>query len=57
MIVLSSFLIFAALGWIRASKRGGTTGDRVQYALVHGAAASLAALVAVVIAARFGLLA
>lgn len=56
MIVLVAFLAGAALGWIRASRRGGTIGDRVQYALAHAIPFALVALFIVVLGARFGVL-
>ncbi|MBY8976935.1 hypothetical protein KHP62_14045 [Rhodobacteraceae bacterium NNCM2] len=52
MIVLIAFLAGAALGWYRAAKRGGALADRLQYALAHGIALALAALVLVIILAR-----
>lgn len=49
MIVLVAFIVGAILGWFRAAKRGGTTGDKVQYALVHAIAGALIALVVMII--------
>jgi hypothetical protein len=43
-----------AIGWMRAARRGGTTPDRIQYALAHGIPAALVALAAVILAARMG---
>lgn len=48
---------FAAFGWHRAAKRGGTRADRIQYALAHAIPALLAALALQIIAIRLGLLA
>lgn len=54
MIVFVAFLAGATLGWVRATQRGGTTGDRIQYALAHAIPAALAALVVVIIGVRMG---
>ena len=35
MIIFPAILLGAAIGWYRASTRGGTRFDRIQYALVH----------------------
>ncbi|MEL6475745.1 MAG: hypothetical protein AAFR17_00335 [Pseudomonadota bacterium] len=52
MIVAVFFLAAAALGWVRAGRRGGTMADRVQYAIAHGIAGGLAGFVLVNIAAH-----
>ena len=57
MLVLIAFGLGCTLGWMRAARRGGTTPDRIQYALAHGIPAALVMLVAVTIAARMGWLA
>lgn len=54
MLVLIAFGLGCGFGWMRAAQSGGTTPDRIQYALAHGIPAALAALVAVTIAARMG---
>ena len=54
MIVFLAFLAGAALGWVRATQRGGTMGDRIQYAIAHAIPAGLAALIVVIIALRMG---
>jgi phosphate/sulfate permease len=54
MLVLIAFALGCWIGWMRAARRGGTTPDRIQYALAHGIPAALVALVAVTIAARMG---
>ena len=54
MVILVVFVLGCALGWYRAARRGGTTPDRIQYALAHGIPAGLAALIAVTFAARMG---
>ncbi len=45
MILPIAFLIGAAIGWLRASKRGGNRLDKLQYAAAHGIALTLLALV------------
>ena len=52
MLVIVAFAAGCALGWYRAAKRGGTTADKVQYALAHGIPLALVAVVIVVILAR-----
>jgi hypothetical protein len=54
MLIGIAFVLGCGLGWMRAARRGGTTPDRVQYALAHGVPAALAALVALTVAARMG---
>ena len=44
----------AVMGWIRAGKRGGTTGDRLQYAAAHGIPAFLIGMILVAIAGNLG---
>ncbi len=48
------FLIAAAVGWRRASARGGTTADKVQYALAHGIPAFLFGLLLMLFVVRLG---
>jgi len=48
------FVIGAAIGWLRAARRGGTLPDRLQYAIAHGIPLGLACLAAVLIAVRIG---
>ena len=52
MLVWIAFALGCALGWVRAARRGGSTPDRIQYALAHGIPIGLAALVAVIVYAR-----
>ena len=52
MLVAAAFVLGCALGWYRATRRGGTMPDRIQYALAHGIPAALIMLVLVVIYAR-----
>ncbi|MEM8793290.1 MAG: hypothetical protein AAGE80_16835 [Pseudomonadota bacterium] len=54
MIVAAAFIAGLVIGWIRAARRGGTTGDRVQFALAHAIPAGLAALIFVVLGSRMG---
>ena len=55
MILLIAFIAGAALGWTRATRRGGTRADRIQYALAHGFAALVAAAALAVVLGLFGL--
>ena len=48
MIILAAFLLGCIVGWIRAGRRGGTTADKVQFALAHGIPAALAGLAFVI---------
>ena len=52
MLVWLAFALGCALGWMRAARRGGSTPDRIQYALAHGIPIGLLALVGVVLYAR-----
>lgn len=54
MIILAAFLLGCAVGWFRAARRGGTTADRVQFALAHGIPAALLGLVIVIVAVQTG---
>ncbi len=54
MILILAFIAGAALGVVRARRRGGNRADIVQYALAHGVAAALLALAAALIAALAG---
>ncbi len=47
-------LIGAALGWVRAARRGGGIADRAQYAAAHGLPAFLVTMILMVIAANLG---
>lgn len=44
MIPLIAALVGFGFGWLRAGKRGGTTGDKVQYGLGHAFAFGLVAM-------------
>ena len=54
VLAIALFVIGAAIGWRRAARRGGTSADKVQYALAHGIPAFLAGAVIVVILLRSG---
>lgn len=53
MILPIAFLAGGALGWFRASKRGGNLLDKLQYGAAHGLAMMLLALLVVTIARFF----
>jgi len=53
-IAIALFLLGAVIGWLRATRRGGTTADKVQYALAHGIPAFLLGVVVVVVLLRSG---
>lgn len=55
MILPVAFLIGAVFGWVRAGARGGDRLDKLQYAAVHGIIFVLVALVATIVAQRFGI--
>ena len=55
MVLLAiTFVVFAAIGWIRAARRGGSTADRVQFALAHAIPATLAMLALQILVLRVG---
>ena len=54
MIVAVLFAIGFAIGWMRASRRGGGTADKLQFALAHGIPLALIGLAGVILAARMG---
>lgn len=41
MLALVCLIIGCVTGWLRASRRGGDTGDKLQYAVGHGIAFGL----------------
>ena len=45
MILPVAFLFGAAIGWLRAGQRGGSTADKLQYGVGHGLALMLVTLV------------
>ncbi len=54
VVALILFLIFAIVGWRRAERRGGSTADKLQYAMAHGIPAFLVGMIVMVAAANFG---
>jgi len=54
MLLVLTFIGFGALGWVRATRRGGTIGDRVQFALAHAIPATLAMLALQILVVRMG---
>ncbi|MEM9737413.1 MAG: hypothetical protein AAF908_12540 [Pseudomonadota bacterium] len=54
MIVVLIFLGFGFIGWQRATRRGGKTADKVQYALAHAIPAALASMLLIIFAQRMG---
>jgi len=36
MLAIPGFLIGALVGWLRATRLGGTRADKLQYAVTHG---------------------
>ena len=54
VVALILFAIFAVIGWRRAERRGGTTADKLQYAMAHAIPAFLVGMVVMVMAARLG---
>lgn len=56
MISIIAFFIGAALGWLRATKRGGTRLDQFQYAAAHGLIFTIVAIVLSVLSHRIGLI-
>jgi hypothetical protein len=54
VLALILFAVFAMIGWRRAERRGGSTADKLQYAMAHGIPAFLVGMVVMVVAANFG---
>jgi hypothetical protein len=54
MLLPLSFILGFALGWQRASKRGGDRLDKLQYGAVHGIIFVLAALILLIAVQRLG---
>lgn len=54
MIVIAGFLLGAALGWVRAGRRGGNNFDKWQYAIVHAIIFAILGLFATLIIGRMG---
>ncbi len=49
MPYLIAFTVGFALGWVKASKRGGNTADKLQYGTIFGMIGMVLALIALVI--------
>ena len=47
-------LLAGLMGWRRASARGGTTTDKLQFAAAHGIPAFLIVMIGLTVAARAG---
>jgi hypothetical protein len=45
ILLIASFVAGAALGWVRAGRRGGDRLDRIHYAAIHGIAFALAVVI------------
>ena len=56
MFPLIAALVGFGFGWVRAARRGGTTGDKVQYGLGHAFAFGLAALAIAALLFQMGML-
>jgi hypothetical protein len=54
MFAIPGFIIGAIIGWVRATRLGGATLDKLQYAAGHGIALFLIALVLTVLADWMG---
>lgn len=54
MILPVAFVIGAAIGWMRAARRGGTRADKLQYAAAHALAVMLLALIVTLFLDRIG---
>lgn len=54
LLGLILFVVFAAVGWLRAARRGGTLADRAQYAAAHGIPAFLLGVLVMIVVARMG---
>ncbi|WP_347268249.1 hypothetical protein [Paracoccus sp. (in: a-proteobacteria)] len=52
MIVLAAFILGAAIGWRRAAKAGGSRADKLQYAMAHGLALCVPALLLTALISR-----
>jgi len=56
LVLPIAFLLGAAFGWNRARVRDGDRLDKLQYAAAHGILFTLVALLAMVLAQRFGVI-
>lgn len=55
MLPIAALLFGFVFGWARAARRGGTTADRVQFAIGHALAFGLGGFVAAILIVRSGL--
>ncbi len=54
MIVLIALIAGFTLGWVRATRRGGTRADKWQYALAHAIPFALGGLALSILGLRLG---
>ena len=54
LLMIAAFALGAIIGWRRAAARDGDRLDRMQYAVAHGIAFTLATLALAILAARLG---
>lgn len=54
MLAIIGGILGIALGWWRATKRGGNTADKLQYATAHGIALLLAGYFIALFLVKFG---
>lgn len=54
MLPIATLLFGAILGWVRATRRQGNLGDKLQFAIGHAVAFGLAGMLLGVILARTG---
>lgn len=54
MIPVIATIVGFVFGWFRAARRGGTTGDKVQYAIGHALAFGLATLAFILLLFQLG---
>jgi len=55
VLALVLFLVFFAVGWQRASKRGGTRADKVQMGFAHGIPGAFLGFLIAIMLVNFGL--
>ena len=54
VVALILFAVFAAIGWMRAARRGGNRADKLQYAGAHCFAAFILGMIGMTVAAHLG---
>lgn len=54
MIPVIATIVGFVFGWFRAARRGGTTGDKVQYAIGHAFAFGLTAFAILILIYQLG---